>query len=57
MERVSRVLQFVLNIKCDWVRATHHAPRDPSRVLERLHGLAEIVERGAGVLGFSANAP
>ena len=26
--------------------ATQHAPRDPIRVLERRHGLAEIVERG-----------
>ena len=29
--------------------ASKHAPRDPHRVLERLHGLAEIVERRAGV--------
>ena len=28
------------------MRATEHAPRDPFRVLERRHGLAEIVERG-----------
>ena len=27
------------------MRATKHAPRDPFRVLERRHGLAEIVER------------
>ena len=32
---------------CERVRAAEHAPRDPSRVLERRHGLAEIVERGA----------
>ena len=32
----------------DRVRATEHAPRGPFRVLERRHGLAEIVERGAG---------
>ena len=31
------------------MRAAEHAPRDPFRVLERRHGLAEIVERGAGV--------
>ena len=30
--------------------ATKHAPRDPFRVLERTHGLAEIVERGGGGL-------
>ena len=34
---------------CEWMRATHHAPRDPCRVLERRHGLAEIVERGVVV--------
>ena len=28
---------------------TEHAPRDPFRVLERCHGLAEIVECGAVV--------
>ena len=29
------------------VRATEHPARDPIHVLERIHGLAEIVERGA----------
>ena len=29
------------------MRATEHAPRDPVRVLERCHCLADIVERGA----------
>ena len=28
------------------MRATEHAPRDPIHVLERRHGLAEVVERG-----------
>ena len=42
-ERGSRVSQFVLNSLCDRVR-------DPFRVLERRHGLVEIVERGAGVI-------
>ena len=32
------------------MRAAKHAPRDPGRVLERRHGLAEIVERSAVVL-------
>ncbi|CAH0373263.1 unnamed protein product [Pelagomonas calceolata] len=32
------------------MRATEHAPRDPFRVLERRHGLADIVERGAVIL-------
>ena len=31
------------------MRATEHAPCDTHSVLERRHGLAEIVERGAGV--------
>ena len=32
------------------VRAAEHAPRGPFRVLERRHGLAEIVERGGRVV-------
>ena len=31
------------------MRTTEHAPRDPSCVFERRHGLAKIVERGAAV--------
>ena len=31
------------------MRGTEHAPRSPFRVLERVHGLAEIVECGAVV--------
>ena len=46
----SRVLQGSLNPRCVRVRATKHAPRDAVRVLERTHGLAEIVERGAFVI-------
>ena len=30
--------------------ATKHAPRGPFRLFERRHSLAEIVERGGGVL-------
>ena len=48
-ERGSSVLQIVLNSPGGRVRATEHAPRDPSRVLERRYGLAEIVERCVGV--------
>ena len=48
-ERGSRVLQITLNEYCERVRATEHAPRDPFQFLERRHGLAEVVERGAGV--------
>ena len=32
-----------------WVSAAKDAPRDPFHVLERTHGLAEIVERGVVV--------
>jgi len=49
-ERRSRVSQGLLNPHCVWVRAAKHAPRNLIRVLERRHGLAEIVERGAVVL-------
>ena len=49
-ERGSRVLQGCPNIHCGRVRAPEHAPRGPFRVLERRHGLAELVERGGGVL-------
>ena len=48
-ERGSRVLQITLNFRCERVRTTKHTPRDPFRGLERRHGLAEIVERGAVV--------
>ena len=41
--RGSRGSQFVLNSLCGRVR-------DPFRVLERRHGLAEIIERGVGVV-------
>ncbi len=49
-ERGSRVSQAALNPRRDRVRAAEHAPRCPSRVLEHIHGLAEIVERGGRVL-------
>ena len=48
-ERCARVSKRVLNPSCVRVRATEHALRDPNRVLERRHGLAEIAERRAGV--------
>ena len=50
VEDCSRVSQGLLNRSYERMRATHHAPRDPCRVLERRHGLVEIVERGAIVL-------
>ena len=48
-EGVSRVLQFPLNLRCERVRPSKHASRDPRRIVERRNGLTEIeiVERGA----------
>ena len=46
VEHESRALQIALNCRCHGVRTTEHAPRDPFRVLERRHGLSEIVKRG-----------
>ena len=48
-ERGSRVSQGSLDRLCGRVRTAEHAPRGPFRLLERRHGLAEIVERRAGV--------
>jgi hypothetical protein len=48
-ERRLRASQILLKYRYMWVRATEHASRDPFRLLERIHGLAEIVERGTGV--------
>ena len=44
-----RGFQTPLNRHCERVRAAEHAPRDPFRLHERRHGLAEIVERGCVV--------
>ena len=46
----SRVSQGRLQSHRGRMRAAEHAPRGPCRLLERRHGLAEIVERGGGVL-------
>ena len=48
-ERGSRDLQGMSNPHCVRVRAAEDASRGPFRVLERRHGLAEVVKRGAGV--------
>ena len=50
MEMCSNIRQCVLHIYDKWVRATEHTLRDLFRVLERRDALAEIVERGGGVL-------
>ena len=41
---------MILKIKSERVCATKYASRDPFRVLECRHGLAEILERGGGVV-------
>ena len=43
-------MQLALKKHYERMRAAEHAPRDPFRVLESRHCLAEIVERGAVVL-------
>ena len=45
-----RASQILLYLSEERVRAAEYAPCDPFQVLERRHGLAEIVERGVGVL-------
>ena len=45
-----RVLQIAFKPSCERVRSTEHAPRDRFYLLERRHGLADIVERGAFVI-------
>ena len=50
VENCSSLEQYAPNLVRERVRVTEHAPHDPCRLLERRHGLAEIVERGAGVL-------
>ena len=42
-------MQHALNMHYERMRAAEHALRGPFNLLERRHGLAEIVERGAGV--------
>ena len=46
----SRLSQAFLHVHCERVRASEHAPRDPLPLLERRHGLAEVVECRAVVL-------
>ena len=49
-ERGSRFSQSRLDPRYERVRATEHASGGPVYLLERRHGLAEIVQRGGGVL-------
>ena len=48
-ERESRVSQGTPNYHCGRVLTTEHAPGRPFSLLERIYGLAEIIERGAVV--------
>ena len=45
-----RVSQRFLNLHNIRVRAAEHASRDPFRVLDGRQGLADVVERGCGVI-------
>ena len=49
VECCSRLSKSSLDLCYERIRATQHAACGPCRILERSHGLAEIVERGAGV--------
>ena len=49
-ENGSRHSQIRLNLSGKRMCAAKHAPRSPFHLLVRRHGLAEIVERSAGVL-------
>ena len=42
-----RASQADFSMAYSWMRAAEHASRGSCHVLERLHGLADIVERGA----------
>ena len=48
-ERCSRISEGPLNPLCERVLAPEYAPRCPFRLLERRHGLADLLERGAVV--------
>ena len=56
-KRGSRVSKVALNPRCERVRAAEHAPRDAFNLLERIHGQAEIAERGAVALSASVARP
>ena len=45
-----RQSQVVPNLLRHRVRASEHLSRDPFNVLERSYGLADVVERGGGIL-------
>ena len=45
----SRASQGIINVHCHRVRAAEYAPCCPCQLLERRHGLAQIVEGGGGV--------
>ena len=45
-------MQIALNVRCERMRAAKYAPRGRFDLLERRHGLTEIVERGVGVVCY-----
>ena len=49
MQEALGLSQEMFNLIYEQVIVTEHAPRDRFYLLERRHGLAEIVERGAVV--------
>ena len=49
MQEALGLSQEMFNLLYEQVRVTEHAPRDRFYLLERRHGLAEIIERGAVV--------
>ena len=52
-EQGSGVSEGFLNPRCGRVRAAKYAPRGRRHILERRHGLADIVERGAVVVVYA----
>jgi hypothetical protein len=48
-EHCSQISQIQVNSLSERVLDTKHAPGGPFRFLKRRHGLADIIERGAGV--------
>ena len=51
------LLAKLLNVPLCRMRSAEHAPRVRCRLLERRDGLAEIVERGAGVVVERPRSP
>jgi hypothetical protein len=52
-------LEFAIQLNYERVPATKHTPHHPRRLIKCIYGLAEIIERGGGVLveRLRINAP